>query len=95
MHLKNPTHLNIMAQCHQLDLLQDFPEFRDNEISLIKMRVDNVQKGIFKRHSILDKKINTISENQEKYECRLYAIEKFLKDKFGEELNFDGTFGLM
>lgn len=80
-----------MFQCDQSDFLEDFPEFRNEEISLIKNKVTNVQKGIFKRHSILEKKISYLEEEKEKYECRLYAIEKFLKEQFGENIKFDGT----
>lgn len=80
-----------MFQCHQLDLFHDSFPFRDEEIISIKSRVDNIQKGIFKRHSILEKSIHKLEENQETYECRLYAIEQFLKKKFGEEIKFNGT----
>lgn len=80
-----------MAQCQQLDLFLDTPPFRDEEINSIRIRVENVQKGIFKRYSILEKTISSVKENQEKYECRLFAIEQFLKNKFGEDIKFDGT----
>lgn len=79
-----------MLQCKQLDFLNE--NFENQEIEAINQKVENIRKGIFKRHTELSKFYLEIRERQEKIESNLYAINQFLKDKFQVDISFDGTF---
>lgn len=82
-----------MSQSIQLDFFDDGLSFHQEEINLINLKVDNVRKGLFKRHGELSKMYVSIWDRQEKLDTRQQAIEIFLKEKFGFN-PFNGTLNL-
>lgn len=86
-----------MSQAIQYDLFENLADFRDEELNLLNLKVenvkskmDNVQKGLFKRQTELSKTILTHSDLLDKIECRQAALEAFLTEKFGYK-PYDGT----
>ena len=89
-----------MNHAIQYDLFENLSDFRDEEHKLLNLKVDsvktkmdNVQKGLFKRQTELSKTILTHSEQIDKLECRQAALESFLTEKFGYK-PYDGTLNL-
>ena len=86
-----------MSHAIQYDLFENLADFRDEELKLLNLKVEsvkskmeNVQKGLFKRQTELSKTILTHSETIDKLECRHAALEAFLTEKFGY-IPYDGT----
>ena len=81
-----------MSNIIQYDIFEDSVCYQDQEINLINMKVDNVRKGLFKRHGELSKMYISIWDRQEKLDTRLFAVEQFLKEKGFK--TFDGMLNL-
>lgn len=77
-----------MSHAIQLDLFDNY-DFQDEEIRVINQTVQNVRKGLFKRHNDLAKMYMEILDKQEKIENRLYMMEQALNIK-----KFDGELSL-
>lgn len=84
----------------QYDLFENLSDFRDEELKLlslkvdsVKIKMDNVQKGLFKRHTELATLALTHSQELEKLACRQAALEAYLIEKFGY-IPYDGTLNL-
>ena len=78
-----------MAEFIQLDLFEDDLFFKDENYAKLNSKVSNIQRGLFKRHSIIEKKCSELQERDETFDCRLAFIESFLGIK-----QFNGTLNL-
>lgn len=82
-----------MSKAIQLDFFEDIVDFQAEEIKLINMKVDNIRRGLFKRHGELSKMYVDVWDRQEKLDTRIFAMEKFLTQRFGY-ISFDGRLDL-
>jgi len=83
-----------MANSVQFDLFDPQIDFKAEEIKLIDRRVHNVQRGLFRRFGELSKEVLKVDQKCDRIENRLARIEAKLKEKFGEDVFFDGCFHL-
>jgi len=66
----------------QLELFERTKEEKmEEEIAVTKVSVDNLRKGIFKRHTDISKTVTSLQGKIEELEMQIMVLEGYLKKK--------------